>query len=222
MRWKWILPLLTILLAWAPAQAQEEVTSGTYRYKDHEVSTGYYEEYEVRPGRSSPFIQWSKVDASGRGLIPGTPLNQVMRNPRFASDAHAGLPDYRFKSCQSCHAASTHNNLHVTRRGISCRQCHGGEPMASINHYFSQLNPIRRHAYVCAKCHQGANASFGMYLVHSPNPAAADTFQSFPTLAYAFWIMIAIAGLTFVLFLPHTTLWLLRDLLRSKKKEIAE
>jgi hypothetical protein len=38
-------------------------------------------------------------------------------------------------------------------------------------------------------------------------------------LAYAFWIMVAIAGGTFVLFLPHTILWGIREIFIKKTKE---
>ena len=75
----------------------------------------------------------------------------------------------------------------------------------------------RRHAYVCAKCHEGASASYAAYVVHAPNPALASTFKDFPVLAYAFWIMVAIAVGTFVLFLPHTILWGIRELFTKKK-----
>ena len=80
------------------------------------------------------------------------------------------------------------------------------------------MNPLRRHAYVCAKCHQGANASYAAYRVHEPNPALASTFKEFPILAYAFWIMMAIAVGTFAVFLPHTALWGLRELFTKKEK----
>jgi hypothetical protein len=70
---------------------------------------------------------------------------------------------------------------------------------------------------VCAKCHQGASASYASYVVHEPNPAMTDTFQKFPVLAYAFWIMIAIAVGTFALFLPHTLLWGIRELFAKRK-----
>ena len=80
------------------------------------------------------------------------------------------------------------------------------------------MNPIRRHAYVCAKCHEGASASYAAYVVHEPNPALSSTFKEFPVLAYAFWIMVVIAVGTFVLFLPHTFLWGIRELFIKKKK----
>ena len=83
-----------------------------------------------------------------------------------------------------------------------------------INHYFSPMNVTRRHSYVCAKCHEGANNSYATYVVHSPNPVDAATHESFPML-YAFWIIAAVAVGTFAIFLPHTLLWGWRDLLTT-------
>lgn len=145
-----------------PCAAQEEV-AGADRYSSSEVSTGYYEEHEVIPGRGSPFVQWSEAKQ---------PVTTGGRAPAatYAADAHALVPNYRHQRCASCHKAHSQNNRHVTRKGIPCRQCHGQEPIAGINHYFSPLNPIRRHAMVCAKCHQGASGSFALYVVHEPPP----------------------------------------------------
>jgi hypothetical protein len=71
----------------------------------------------------------------------------------------------------------------------------------------------RRHAFVCAKCHEGANRSFASYVNHEPNPAALSTRQSFPLLFYVFWMMAAIAVGTFAVFLPHAFMWGLREFL---------
>ena len=80
------------------------------------------------------------------------------------------------------------------------------------------MNPIRKHAYICAKCHEGASVSFASYVVHTPNPALADTRTTFPVLFYVFWAMAAIAIGTFVIFLPHTALWGIRELFVKKEK----
>ena len=49
-RWTTGILLLAGLMALpGGAGAQEEVASAQRRYKAYEVSTGYYEEYEVRP-----------------------------------------------------------------------------------------------------------------------------------------------------------------------------
>lgn len=193
-----------------PCAAQEEV-AGANRYDKREASTGYYEEYEVMPSRGSPFVQWSgaKLPVTSGGRASAA---------TYAADAHALVLNYRHQRCESCHQEAARNNRHATRKGIACRQCHGQEPIAGINHYFSPLNPIRRHAMVCAKCHQGASGSFAMYMVHEPAPLLAGTAESFPVLYWAVWIMVVIALGTFALFLPHTGLWMLRELFIRKNK----
>jgi hypothetical protein len=96
------------------------------------------------------------------------------------------------------------------------------EPIAGINHYYSPMNRLRRHAYVCAKCHPGASASFATYVVHAPNPAMKTTQKRFPLQFFVFWSMIALAGGTFVVFLPHTAMWGIREFLIKMKKEKGE
>lgn len=216
--WKTSLPpllIVLILLLPQPAPGQEEMSSRYYRYRSTEMSTGVYEEYEVRPrgvqGRTDGARQ------QGRGLNriadeEGRALNRI-----FLNDAHRGLAYYEQRRCVDCHAQEAENNRHYVRYGITCRQCHGEEPIASSNHFFSRLNSLRRHTHVCAKCHEGAGVSFALYAVHEPNPASAATLEVMPVLSYAFWIMIAVAVGTFALFLPHTVLWGLRELLTRKE-----
>lgn len=206
----WVALLLAGVFLVQPCAAQEEL-AGANRYKMREASTGYYEEYEVVPRRGSPFVQWN------------TPSGVVTTGGRtssatFAANAHALVPNYMHQRCESCHKVEAKNNRHTTRANIACRQCHGKEPIAGINHYFSPLNPIRRHAMVCAKCHQGASGSFAMYLVHEPSPLLASTAENFPVLYWAVWIMVVIALISFGLFLPHTGLWVLRELFTRKKQ----
>jgi len=192
--------------------AQEEVASSIMRYKQYEVSTGYYEEYEARPLRQRPFVEIPGVQ---RGVFPYSPSAARVRNISRLADSHQGIRFYNRRRCEECHIEQT-TGIHSVRANLTCRQCHGGEPIASINHYFSPMNPIRRHAYVCSKCHEGASASFAGYIVHEPNPSMVGTLKTFPVLFYAFWIMIAIAVGTFAVFLPHTILWGLRELLVKK------
>jgi hypothetical protein len=93
---------------------------------------------------------------------------------------------------------------------------HGEEPIASIRHYFSRLNPIRQHTHVCARCHEGAGASFALYRVHEPNPGTALHVACH---AVAFLYFLGHGGLavgTFALFLPHTVLWGIRELFMKK------
>lgn len=109
--------------------------------------------------------------------------------------------------------------MHTIRAGITCSQCHGMEPIAGINHYFSPMNLTRRHAFVCSKCHEGANNSYSTYVVHAPNPADLSTMNTFPMLFYGFWIIVTVAIGTFAVFLPQTFLWGVRDLFTAKIKK---
>ncbi|MBU0971252.1 MAG: cytochrome c family protein [Proteobacteria bacterium] len=210
-----LLPALGVLFFPAASSAQEEAASPTMRYKQYEVSTGYYEAYEVKPRHQSPFVE---IPGLARGIFPYSPAGAGVRNRSRLSDSHQGIQFYDHRRCEDCHLEQTKGN-HMVRANLTCRQCHGGEPIASIRHYYSPMNPIRRHAYICSKCHEGASASYAGYVVHEPNPAMAGTLKTFPALFYAFWIMIAIALGTFVVFLPHTILWGLRELLSKKRRD---
>jgi hypothetical protein len=207
-----------LLLLPEPAAAQEEVASSIRRYKDREASTGYYEEYEVKPRRQRPFVEIPGVQ---RGIFSYSPTAARVRVRTRLADSHQGIKFYKRRRCEECHIEQT-RDLHTVRANLTCRQCHGGEPIASIEHYFSPMNPIRRHAYVCAKCHEGSSASYAAYVVHEPNPALASTFKSFPVLSVAFWAMVAIAVSTFALFLPHTIMWGIRELFMRKEKNTSE
>jgi hypothetical protein len=210
--------LISLVLAGHMASAQEEVASAIRRYKAYEASTGYYEEYEVLPRRQRPLISTPSIRT---GLLPYSPTAAKVRSRNRLADSHQGLKFYEGRQCKDCHTAAA-RDIHTTRANLTCRQCHGGEPIASIAHYYSLLNPIRRHAYVCSKCHEGASASFASYVVHAPNPAMAATKHTFPVLFYAFWIMVGIAVGTFVVFLPHTALWGIRELFVTKEKTTSE
>jgi hypothetical protein len=193
--------------AWA-----EEVRSTRYRYGEMEMSTGYYSEYEVKPIFTLP---------GGPLMRKGIPLESAPTEPvrwrTYLTDTHLGIRDYkRYHNCTDCHFQQARDR-HTVRAGITCDQCHGREPISGVNHYWSPLSPIRRHAYVCAKCHEGASVSYAEYAVHEPIPAMLSTRQTFPFLFFAFWMMATVAGGTFVVFLPHTALWGIRELLIMKK-----
>jgi hypothetical protein len=205
--------LAGLILSGSTVSAQEEVASAVRRYKAYEASTGYYEEYEVLPRRQRPLIGVPNIRA---GIFPYSPTVAKVRSRTHLADSHQGIRFYKGRQCADCHPAAA-TDIHTTRANLTCRQCHGDEPIASINYYWSPMNPIRRHAYVCAKCHEGASASYAAYVVHPPNPAMSSTFKEFPVLAYSFWIMVAIAVGTFVLFLPHTILWGIREIFIKKK-----
>jgi hypothetical protein len=206
--------MLMMMLLPATTAAQEEVTSAIRRYKDREASTGYYEEYEAMPRRQRPFVE---IPGIRQGIFSYSPTAARVRIRSYLADSHQGIKFYKRRRCEDCHMQQT-RDLHTVRANLTCRQCHGIEPVASINHYYSPMNPIRRHAYVCGKCHQGANASYASYVVHTPLPGLAGTRTTFPVLFYAFWIMVAIAVGTFVVFLPHTILWGIREVFIKKEK----
>lgn len=150
--------------------AQEEVTSAIRRYKQYEFSTGYYEEHEAKPRRQRPLVS---VPGVSQGLFPYSPSGAEVRNRARLADSHQGIKFYDRRRCEECHVKET-MDIHTVRANLTCRQCHGGEPVASLEHYYSPLNPIRKHAFVCAKCHEGASASFAAYVVHEPAPGSTD------------------------------------------------
>ena len=196
-----------------PVSAQEEVTSAIRRYKEYEVSTGYYEEYEVKPRRQLPLVE---IPSVRRGIFPYSPTGAQVRVRTRLADSHLGIKFYTRRRCEECHIAET-RDIHTVRANPTCRQCHGAEPIASINHYFSPLNPIRKHAYVCAKCHQGASASFASYVVHEPSAGTFAAKQGFPILYYAYWFMLILLVGTLAFFIPHSCLVGLRDLFSKKR-----
>jgi len=214
-----LIGLVVILISLPePAWAEEEVASAIRRYKDYEASTGYYEEYEVKPRRMRPLVG---VPGVARGIFPYSPSGAPVRIRTRLAASHWGIKVYKNLRCEDCHVKET-RDIHTVRANLTCRQCHGGEPIAGIQHYYSLMNPIRRHAYVCSKCHEGSSASFASYVVHAPNPAMLSTRETFPVLFYAFWFMVALAVGTFAVFLPHTALWGLRELLLKREKAKGE
>ncbi len=195
-----------------PSWAQEEVTSKIYRYRER-VATGYYEGYEVSPRRARAILE---TPGTKRGLFSyGSSAARVRIRARLP-DSHRGLKFYYRTTCIECHPQEA-RNLHSTRAGITCRQCHGPEPIAAINHYYSAMNPIRRHAYVCAKCHEGATASFSGFYVHEPPSTALSTRESFPLLFYTSWGMLVLLLGTLAFFVPHSFMVGFRELLDKMK-----
>jgi hypothetical protein len=214
-RWLAISMLVVLFLLPEPAIGQEEVASSIRRYKDREASTGYYEEYEVLPRRQRPFVE---IPGVGQGVFPYSPVAAQVRIRTRLADSHRGIKFYWRRRCEDCHIPET-RDIHTTRANLTCRQCHGGEPVASINHYFSPLNPIRKHAYVCAKCHEGASASYASYVIHEPSAGSALARTGFPILYYTYWFMLVLLVGTLAFFIPHSFLVGLRELFRKKRKD---
>ncbi|MBI5580297.1 MAG: hypothetical protein HY895_14185 [Deltaproteobacteria bacterium] len=208
-----ILAAGAIMLLPPPAAAQEEVASAIRRYKDREASTGYYEEFEVRPRRGRPFVEVPGVRA---GVFPYSPSAAQVRNRYRLADSHMGIAFYKEKTCQTCHPEQA-KDIHTVRANLTCRQCHGGEPIASIQYFNSPMNPVRKHAYICAKCHEGASASFASYIVHEPAAGSAKARTGFPVLYYAYWFMLVLLVGTLAFFIPHSLLVGLRELFNKKR-----
>jgi len=202
-----VMAVIIIALS-GPVWAQEEVTSKIYRYRDR-VATGYYEGYEVSPRRTRAILETPGVK---RGLFPFGPSASAVRTRAHLPDSHRGLKFYYRNTCIECHSEQA-RNLHSMRAGITCRQCHGPEPIAAIDHYYSAMNTIRRHAYVCAKCHEGATVSFSGFYVHEPPSTALSTRESFPILFYTSWGMLILLLGTLAFFVPHTFMVGFRELL---------
>jgi len=214
-----ILVLLGAIVLWPSAgSAQEEVASSIRRYRDRELSSGYYEDYEVRPRRQRPL---TGIPEAVRRPTPASVYRpQVAVETRARSrqdDAHAGLGDYEHKRCEECHVTEAANS-HALRGNITCRQCHGVEPIAGINAYFSPLNPIRRHAYVCAKCHEGANPSFATFVVHEPAPGSSLAKKTFPSLYYVFWTFLVLLSGVFVVSFGFSLTWIVKEFFSGKRK----
>jgi len=195
------LGLLLVLPTGAPAQ--EEVTSSVRRYKDREASTGYYEEYEAKPRRMRPFVG---VPGVLRPSFPYSPKAAKTRIRTYLADSHRGVNFYELRTCVECHPDEA-RHVHTTRGNLTCRQCHGGEPIASIAHYYSPMNPVRRHAYVCSKCHEGSSISFATYVVHEPKAGSPETRKTFASLFYANWFMYLLVVGTLGFFILHTFIW---------------
>ncbi len=193
-----------------PVSAQEEVTSKIYRYRER-VATGYYEGYEVSPRRARAIVKRQGIE---RGLFPLGRSAATVRTRARLADSHRGLNFYERSTCIECHPEQA-RNLHSVRAEITCRQCHGSEPIAAINHYYSPMNPIRRHAYVCSKCHEGANSGFAGFYVHEPIGTSLSTLETFPLLFYTSWGMLFLLVGTLAFFVPHALMVGLRELLEK-------
>ena len=195
--------LLGVLLLSAPPVTAREGSA-----PEDLASTGYFRDQDTLPGSYRFYQQLPGGEARSWSMGPG---RSKIRRASFQVDAHEDIVNYSPEArCQKCHQPQT-KDLHGLRMGIACVQCHRSLPVAGVFNYYSPLNPIRRHAYVCAKCHEGATPSFASYMVHEPNPIASEARDGFPLLYYAVWFMLILAGGVFVIFLPYTALWWLRE-----------
>ncbi len=203
---------LSVTVLTPPVRAQDRLSSPVYQYRGHEMSTGYYEHWETKPGPGVPLAGGPIFQAGPTLYTTGDWLDRRT----YMADSHKQLRFYQRIKCIKCHPQQT-RGLHIARMGITCRQCHGPDPIAGINHYYSPMNPLRRHSHVCSKCHEGANASYATFVVHEPNPTLADTWKTFPMLFVVFWMMMALAAGTFLVFIPHAAIWGIREFIAKKR-----
>lgn len=179
------------------------------------MKDGFYEGYEVRPLKRTRYA--FKAPGVLRDLFPVSPTGAEVRIRSHLPDAHAGIKFYQQSTCTECHSQQA-RSFHSDRAGINCRQCHGAEPIPAIKHYYSPMNPIRRHVFVCATCHEGANDLFATYIIHEPAPGALTTKESFPAFFYANWFMVLLLAGTMAFFLPHSLMMFLQELTMKKGK----
>ena len=192
-----------------PVCAQKEVTAKIYRYWGRERSTGRYERYEVKPRLYQPHVRGRRPRAE---LITLASTAEKVRFRKYLADSHVGLRFYERRTCVSCHPQQA-RSMHSVRSKITCRQCHGDEPIAGNSHYNSVMHKRRKYAFVCAKCHKGSSPSFSTYRIHEPSPLSLTTQKAFPVLFYTFWFMAILVVGTFAAFIPHTLSWGLREFL---------
>jgi cytochrome b subunit of formate dehydrogenase len=179
--------------------------------------SGMFRDQDTLPGSYRLYLQQLKELDWLWGVGPKI---KELRKSSFATDAHQGVANYSTRQlCTDCHKVHT-RDLHQSRAGVTCVQCHRDKPIAGIYHYYSTMNPIRRHAYVCAKCHDGATPSFASYVVHEPNPLNAESREEFPLFFYAIWIMLILAGGVFAFFIPYVGVWGLRELFDKIKGKL--
>lgn len=215
--WIVLTGLLELMLSPATALAQsDEAASRLIRYRLGEMSTGYYEEHEVIPRHQLPLASSFEVRRQ-QPRLPSSTSPVIVRIRTRLADSHQGIKFYQTKQCEVCHVEQTHG-MHTVRAKLTCRQCHGLEPIASINHHFSPMNSIRRHSAVCAKCHPGASESFATYVIHEPLPSSSTARNSFPSLYYAYWLMLILFVGTLGFFIPHSLLVAARELFGKRRQ----
>lgn len=215
----WVVALFTISLIIPKSTFSQGEEATQQRYILRERSTGYYEQYEVRPRDQRPLLKVPGL--SPGGLLSYSPAAAAVRVRARLKDSHMGIRFYGTTRCEACHAAEA-ENLHTIRGNITCRQCHGDEPIPHINHYYSALNPIRKHAYLCAKCHEGAGISYASYIIHEPPAGSQRAKASFPLLYYVSWFMLVLLIGTLAFFVPHSFMVGISELIDRLKKEKTE
>ncbi len=78
----------------------EELTSELRRYRQHELSTGYYEDDEVRP-RGQRFKGGAPIVGRQFLRLRYDPSETTVRTRTRLSDSHRGISFYQGKTCES-------------------------------------------------------------------------------------------------------------------------
>lgn len=204
----------SLIFLLAPISAQEESSMAIRRFIDREASTGFYGTHEARPQRQKLMVS---IPGLRRGVFSYSPSGAKVRSRSRLRDSHQGLRFYKARTCISCHPSEA-KDVHTVQGNLTCRQCHGFEPISGLDHYYSPFNPVRRHAYVCSKCHEGATASYASYIVHEPLAHSKEARLEFPILYWVHWAMFLLLVGTLAAFIPHSLLLGIRGLIKSGKK----
>ena len=139
------------------------------------------------------------------------PGNGPVRKNSTLPDVHKDVPGFaNARYCLSCHEGQD-KNLHYARTSVTCKTCHISRPLAGIQNPAATMFAEHRAEKVCARCHKGATAAMGSYVIHEPSPFAAETRTDFPALFYAAWAMVILAGTVFLVFAPYVVLWAVKE-----------
>ncbi|MEG3617275.1 cytochrome b/b6 domain-containing protein [Magnetovibrio sp. PR-2] len=140
------------------------------------------------------------------------PGNGPVRKNSVLPDVHKDVPGFaNARYCLSCHEGQD-KNLHYARTSVKCKTCHISRPIAGIRNPAATMFADHRAEKVCARCHKGATAAMGSYVIHEPSPFVTETQNDFPALFYAAWTMVALAGTVFLVFAPYVALWAVKEI----------
>ena len=140
------------------------------------------------------------------------PGNGPVRKNSILPDVHKDVPGFaNARYCLSCHEGQD-KNLHYARTSVKCKTCHITRPLAGIRNPAATMFADHRAEKVCERCHKGATAAMGTYVIHEPSPFASETREDFPALFYAAWAMVALAGTVFLVFAPYVILWAIKEI----------
>ncbi len=135
------------------------------------------------------------------------PGQGFQRKNSHKADIHQGVEGYSpSRRCLTCHEGQE-NNLHYARTELVCRDCHISSPVAGIRNPAAAMYEDHRSEKVCGRCHEGASPTMASYVIHERAPWSQATQEDFPALYWSTFIMLALAGTVFLIFLPYTLAW---------------